>query len=191
MVFNDSARWISGKTSKFIFSGDTFAVVFKGDSYNFRLDQRTKESKDSYIKGNIIENKSKKCFALDVDRINKLRFIKTDKENINSDDKDYIEDLKEKSAQLRRCFIVFDKKDITLKIDFHEIDMKIPEQEYYSKVDAKINSKVNSEDITCMLKKIPNHLELRLEADFIKQIIDLMKSKALIEKLKEQGTKFL
>ena len=191
VVFNHSARWISGKTSKFMFSGDTLAVVYDGNYYNFRLDQRTKESKDSYIEGNIIESKSKNCFAFGVYEIKKLRFIQTDKENINSDDKDYIEDLKEKSAQPGRCFIVFDKKDITLKIDFHEIDMKIPEQEYYSKVDAKINSKVNSKDITCMLKKIPNHLELRLEADYIKQIIDLMKSKALIEKLKEQGTNFL
>ena len=191
MVFNHSARWISGKTSKFMFSGDTLAVVYDGNYYNFRLDQRTKESKDSYIEGNIIESKSKNCFAFGVYEIKKLRFIQTDKENINSDDKDYIEDLKEKSAQPGRCFIVFDKKDITLKIDIDKVEEKMSEQEFYSKVDVRFDNRVDSKDITCMLKKIPNHLELRLEADYIKQIIDLMKSKALIEKLKEQGTNFL
>ena len=53
MVFNDSIRWISDKTSKFMFSGDTLTVVSIGKSYNLRLDQRTKESKDSEIRGKI------------------------------------------------------------------------------------------------------------------------------------------
>ena len=53
MVFNDSARWKSDESSKFVFSGDTLALVYDGDYYNFKLDQRTKESEDSLIKGNI------------------------------------------------------------------------------------------------------------------------------------------
>ena len=36
-----------------IFTGDTLAVVFNGNYYNFRLDEITKESECSYIKGKI------------------------------------------------------------------------------------------------------------------------------------------
>ena len=102
--------------------------------------------------------------------------IHTDEEEINSEDIDFIEDLKEFSTQEKRCFIVFDKKDITLKINIDEIEMKKSKQEFYSKVDAKINAKTkDSEDIIKMLEHIPNHLTIRLEADHIEQIIEFMK----------------
>ena len=120
-----------------------------------------------------------------------MNFIVADKEEINSDDRYFIEDLKKISTQEKRCFIVFDKKDITLKIDIDGVDIKILNQKFYFKVDAKINGNIDSEDIICTLKQIPKHLELRLEADNIEEIIELMKSKILIEKLKEQGIKFL
>ena len=120
-----------------------------------------------------------------------MHFILTDKEEKNSEDKDFIEDLKEISAQEERCFIVFDKKDITLKIDIDGVEMEMPKQEFYSKVDAKINDKIKTKKLICILKHIPNHLAVRLEADYIDQIIKLMKSKTLIEKLKEHGIKFL
>ena len=120
-----------------------------------------------------------------------MRLILTDKEEINLEKKDFIEDLKEISAQGGGCFIVFDKTDVTLQIYIDKVEMKMPKQEFYSKVDVKINNKIESEDIIKMLKYIPNHLELRLEADCIELIIKLAKSKTLIEMLKEQGTKFL
>ena len=107
------------------------------------------------------------------------------------EDQDFIEDLKEITAKKWGCLIVFDKKDVTLKIDIDEVEMNMPKQEFYSKVDVKINYKIKPEDIIKKLEHIPNHLELRLEADCIDQIIELMKSKILIEKLKAQGTKFL
>ena len=69
--------------------------------------------------------------------------------------------------------------------------MKKLKQEFYSKVDAKINDRIKPEDIIKMLEHIPKHLELRLEADHVEQIIELMKSKTLIEKLWEQRIKFL
>ena len=104
--------------------------------------------------------------------------------------KHFIEDLKENLDI--SSYIIFDKKDITLKIDIDEVQLKMPKQEFYSKVNAKINAKTkNSEDIIKMLNKIPNHLELRLESYHIEQITELTKSKTLIEKLKEQGIKFL
>ena len=53
IFFNNSSRWMSDKETNFIFTGDTLAVVFNGNYYNFRLDQRTKESEDSYIIGKI------------------------------------------------------------------------------------------------------------------------------------------
>ena len=53
MIFNHSIRWISDKTSKLMFSGDTLTVVYDRNYYNFRLDERTKESEDSYIRGKI------------------------------------------------------------------------------------------------------------------------------------------
>ena len=53
IVFNHSSRRMSDKEAKFIFTGDTLAAVNDGNYYNFRLDQRTKESKNSYIKGKI------------------------------------------------------------------------------------------------------------------------------------------
>ena len=53
MFFNHSARWMSDKGTNFIFTGDTLAVVVDGNHYNFRLDQRTKKSKGSYIEGQI------------------------------------------------------------------------------------------------------------------------------------------
>ena len=110
----------------------------------------------------------------------------------NSKDKEFIQDLKEITAQQEDgCFIVFDKKDITLKIDIDEVKIKMTDQEFYSKVDAKINDKTKCKKIIKLLNQIPDHLVLRLEADYIDQIIKLMKSKALIKKLKEQGTKFL
>ena len=109
----------------------------------------------------------------------------------NPENKDFIEDLKKISEQEKRCFIVFDKKDITLKIDIDKVEEKMSEQEFYSKVDVRFDNRVDSEDIIWMLEDIPKHLELRLEGEYIKSIIILMKSKALIEWLKEQGTKFL
>ena len=120
-----------------------------------------------------------------------MQLILTDKEEINSENKDFIEDLKKISTQEERCFIIFNKKDVTLKIHIDEVKMEMPEQEFYSKVDAKINHQIKPEDIICMLEHIPNHLSIRLESDRIEQITELMKSETLIEKLKEQGTKFL
>ena len=120
-----------------------------------------------------------------------MRLIQTDEEDINSKDKNFIKDLKELSTQHWRSFIVFDKKDIALKINIDKIKMKKSKQKYCSKVDAKINDQIKSEDIICMLEHIPNHLTIRLEANKIDQIIKLMKSKTQIEKLKEQGTKIL
>ena len=117
--------------------------------------------------------------------------ILIDNEVKNPENKDFIEDLKELSTRNKRCFIVFDKKNVTLKIDIDEVKMKMPEQEFYSKVDAKINSKIESEDIIEMLKHIPNHLAIRLEADYFDETFKLMKSKILIEKLRKQGIKFL
>ena len=109
----------------------------------------------------------------------------------SSENIDFIEDLKKISTRPRRCFIVFDKNDITLRIDINKVIKKMPEQEFYSKVDAIINDEIKSEDIIKMFKHIPKHLELRLEADYIEQIIKLIKNKTLIEKLKEHGTKFV
>ena len=120
-----------------------------------------------------------------------MYFILADKETKNSENNDFIEELKELSTQDEEQFIVFDKKDITLKIDIDEVKMKMTELEFYSKVDVKINDKIKPEDIIKMLEQIPKHLELRLEAYHIDEIIELMKSKTLIQKLKEQGTKFL
>ena len=117
--------------------------------------------------------------------------ILADKEIKNSESKDFIEDLKKLSAQEKGCYIVFDKKDITLKININEVKLKMTEQEFYSKVDIKINNKIESEDIIEMLENIPNHLAIRLETDYFDETIKLMKSKILIEKLREQGIKFL
>ena len=120
-----------------------------------------------------------------------MGLILSNKEVKIFEDKKFIEDLKEESAQPRRCFIVFDKKDITLKTNIDEVEMKMPEQEFYSKVDAKINNEIKLKDIIKMLNHIPKHISVRLEADNIDQIIKLMKSKTLIEKLKAQGNNFL
>ena len=117
--------------------------------------------------------------------------ILTDKEEKISEDKDFIENLKEFSSTLKLCFIVFDKKNVTLKINIDKVEMKMPEQEFYSKVDVKINDKIKPEDIIKKLELIPNHLAIRLKTNSIKKIIELMKRKILIEKLKAQGNKFL
>ena len=117
--------------------------------------------------------------------------IQTDEEEINSKDKKFIEDLKELSTQEQGCFIVFNKKDVTLKKDIDKVKIKWPKQEYYYKVDVKINFKVKPENIICMLEHIPKHFTIRLEADYLDEIIELMKSKILIEKLEEQKIKFL
>ena len=109
----------------------------------------------------------------------------------NPENKDFIEDLKELSTQEKRCFIVFDKKDVTLKIDIDEVEEKMSEQEFDSKIDVKINDEVKPKDIIKMLNQFPKHLELRLEADNTNQMIKLMKSKTLIERLKEKGIKIL
>ena len=53
MFFNHSTRWLSDKETNFIFTGDKLAVVVDGNYYNFRLDQRTKESEYSCIEGQI------------------------------------------------------------------------------------------------------------------------------------------
>ena len=53
MVFNHSFKRKRDRNTNFIFTGETFSVVSEGNYYNFRLDQRTKESKDSYIRGKI------------------------------------------------------------------------------------------------------------------------------------------
>ena len=141
---------------------------------------------------NIIKNnKNKICFVYNAIFIPYMHFILNDSETKNSENNDFIEELKELSTQDEEQFIVFDKKDIALKIDIDEVKMKMTELEFYSKVDAKINDKIKPEDIIKMLEQIPKHLELRLEADYFDDIIELMKSKTLIEKFKEQGIKFL
>ena len=53
IVFNHSSRQMSDNETNLIFTGDTLAAVNNGNYYNFRLDQKTKESEDSYIKGKI------------------------------------------------------------------------------------------------------------------------------------------
>ena len=53
MFFKDSGGWMSCSGTNLIFTGDTLAVVYDGNHYNFRLDQRTRESEDSYIYGRI------------------------------------------------------------------------------------------------------------------------------------------
>ena len=126
-----------------------------------------------------------------VDRIIVLQLILTDKEEKNTEDKDFIKELKKISTQVGWCFIVFDKKDITLKINIDKVQLIMPKQKFYSKVDAKISYFTKSNNIISMLEHIPKHLELRLEADYIDQIIKLMISKTLIEKLIKQGTKFV
>ena len=128
---------------------------------------------------------------LDVNEIYNFHFIITEKEGGNSEDKDFIEDLKKFSTQEDGCFIVFDKKDLTLKIDIEEVKLKMPLREFYSKVDAKINDRITPEDIIKMLGYIPNYLSIRLEADSIDQIIKLMNWEILVEKMKEQGIKFI
>ena len=128
---------------------------------------------------------------LNVHEIFYLQLILADQEEINSENKDFIEDLKEISSQGGGCFIVFDQKDITLKINIDKIEMKKPELEFYSKVDVKINDKIESEDIICMLEYIPNHMTVTLEWDYIEQIIELMKRNFLIEDLNERRTKFV
>ena len=120
-----------------------------------------------------------------------MQFILTDKDEINSKDKDFIEELKELSKQEEECFFVFDNKDITIKIDIDEVKMKMPKQKYYSKVDAKINNEIMPENIIKKLEQIPKHLEVRLETNSINQITELMNSEILIEKLKEMGINFL
>ena len=54
MVFNHSARRISDKETNLIFTGDTLAIVEEGNYYNFRLDERSKKSIWSHIKGKIL-----------------------------------------------------------------------------------------------------------------------------------------
>ena len=140
---------------------------------------------------NIIEDKYSNYIALGVDLISQFWLILTDKEVKNSEDKDFIEDLKKISELEKRCFIVFDKKNVTLKINIDKVEMKMPEQEFYSKVDVKINDKIKPEDIIKKLELIPNHLSIRLETNSIKKIIELMNFEIFIEKLKAQGNKFL
>ena len=53
MIFNNSTRWMSVKDTNFVFSGDSLTVVYKGNYYNFRFDQRTKESEYSQVSGRI------------------------------------------------------------------------------------------------------------------------------------------
>ena len=120
-----------------------------------------------------------------------MSFILEDEEEINSEVKHFVEDFKKVSAQGGESFIIFDKKDVTLKLEIDKVKMKMLELECYSKVDVKIDYRIESEDIICMLEHIPNHLAIRLEADYIVHIIKLMKSKTIIEKLKEQRIKFL
>ena len=53
IVFNNSVRQMSDNDTNFMFSGDSLTVVYDGNYYNFRLDQRINKSKDSYIRGKI------------------------------------------------------------------------------------------------------------------------------------------
>ena len=130
-------------------------------------------------------------FEFDVNKLNIFHFILADKEVKNPENKDFIEDLKKLLTQEKKYFIVFDKKDITLKIDIDQVEEKMSEQEFDSKIDVKINDEVKPKDIIKMLNQFPKHLELRLEADNTDQMIKLMKCDILIGKLKEKGTKFV
>ena len=120
-----------------------------------------------------------------------MGLILADKEDMNSEKKDFIEKLKKISPRYKRYIIVFNKNDISLKKDINKVKMKMRKLELNSKVDEVIYGKIKPEDIIKMLEPIPNHLAIRLKVDNIDQIIELMKSKVLIEKLKKEGTKFV
>ena len=120
-----------------------------------------------------------------------MGLILADKEDMNSEKKDFIENLKKISTRNKRYIIVFNKNDITLKKDIDKVKMKMRKLELNSKVDEVIYGKIKPEDIIKMLNHIPKHISVRLEADNIDQIIKLMKSKTLIEKLIKQGNIFL
>ena len=53
VAFNHSVRWMGFDFFDFLCTGDSLVVVSEGNSYNFRLDKRAKESIDSYILGRI------------------------------------------------------------------------------------------------------------------------------------------
>ena len=53
MLFNNLSRRIIYNDTSLIFTGDTLAVVYDGNYYNFRLDQWTQEYKLIYILGKI------------------------------------------------------------------------------------------------------------------------------------------
>ena len=97
MSFNHSASQTIDSANP-MFSGDSLTVVSEGNTYNFRLDERTKKSWWSYIFGNIIEDKYRYNFALEVDDIINLQLILMDKEVKNSENKNFIEYLKELST---------------------------------------------------------------------------------------------
>ena len=120
-----------------------------------------------------------------------MGLILADKEDTNSENKDFIENLKKISTLKNRYIIVFNKNDMTLKKDIDKVKMKMRKLELNSKIDEEIYGKIKPEDIIKMLEQIPNHLSIRLKVDNIDQIIELMKSKVLIEKLKNEGTKFV
>ena len=81
------------------------------------------------------------------------------------------------STQQRKWIIIFNKIDIILKLNIEEVETKINDQKFYSKIDIKLNDKNNEENIISLIVHIPNNLYIRLESDNIEQIIELMGNK--------------
>ena len=69
--------------------------------------------------------------------------------------------------------------------------IEMPKHEFYSKVDVMINEENKPEDIIKMIDQIPEQSLLKLEADNIDNIIELMKSEDFISEMKNKITKFL
>ena len=130
--------------------------------------------------------------ALDCNKNFDLHLIPIDnEENKFFENKEFIERLKLKEKCKDQSYILFNKKDITLKMIMSKDKIEMPKHEFYSKVDVMINESNKPEDIIKMIDQIPEQSLLRLEADNIDNIIELMKSEDFISEMKNKITKFL
>ena len=96
----------------------------------------------SYVEGDkSIEYNSKNLLSLNVFSIDYFNLILNDNEGLDLDLKKIIKCIKTSMFRTKLSFVVFDKKDITLKNYLNQIKKYLINQNSYYKIELKIHKR--------------------------------------------------
>ena len=192
ILFDFKSERINENFSDFVFSGKSITIACRGKTLTLSFKNSIENLRKFEILGSeIIYNNRESFFALKYTISFNLMMTLVNEDKSTSDKLDFIKYMKEITKSEHQIYVIFDKKDLTLKTSFNKISNDISSLDLWSNVDLKMNTDSEESDVVDMLELIPKHLVCRLKSDNLNQIVSLMKSKSLIEKFEEIEVKIL